>query len=326
MNATPFRSRSVERGRRLAFTLIELLVVIAIIAILIALLVPAVQKVRESSARLQCANNLKQVGLGFQNYHDAFKKLPKGLAWTNNTSYYTHPRSNWFPLILPYVDQDSAFKQLPHPAIEQYNWMPWFSTEATTANGPTRVFMPVFLCPSDNGALLNTQSWGVFTFGNYHVFFGGSTFGQATTITSNLRAAFGVNFGAKLIEIVDGTSNTTIMAEYLRSRGGPFDQRGLHWGDQPGYGHIYAVGNPNTSTPDTIYTGWCDNQPVHNLPCISGDGGPNNFANARSWHPGGVNAVFGDGTVRFISQSIANSTWRALVTIAGSEPIPAELQ
>ena len=98
-----------------AFTLIELLVVIAIIAILIAVLVPAVQKVREAAARLQCSNNFKQIGLAMHSYHEANKVLPPGLVWSGgNTSYYSAPRSNWFPLILPYIEQTNVYDALPH--------------------------------------------------------------------------------------------------------------------------------------------------------------------------------------------------------------------
>ena len=309
--------------RRLAFTLIELLVVIAIIAILIALLVPAVQKVREAAARTQCANNIKQIGLAMHGYHDARKVLPPGLVWGGgNTAYYSNPRSNWFPLILPYVEQTSVYNQLPHPAIENQTWVPWSSPEALNANGPTRVSLAVFLCPSDNsGALFDSQSWGVFSLGNYHVFFGGANLGAATTIAGNQRAAFGINFGAKLVAISDGTSNTMFMGEYLRSSGATNDQRGLHWGDQPGYGHIYAAYSPNTSTPDTVYVGWCNNQPAQNLPCISGDSGPNNFASARSRHSGGLNVLLGDGSVRFVANTVSITTWQALVTMAGNEPV-----
>jgi prepilin-type N-terminal cleavage/methylation domain-containing protein/prepilin-type processing-associated H-X9-DG protein len=314
----PFDRRRARRG----FTLIELLVVIAIIAILIALLVPAVQKVRESAARLQCANNLKQIALAFQNYHDGFKVLPQGLVWgSGNTSYYSAPRSNWFPLLLPFVDQESVYQQLPHPATEQLTWEPWYSAEASIPNGPTQVVIQVFLCPTDSGVLFDTQAWGTFTLGNYHVFFGGTTLGAATTIAANEQAAFGVNFGAKLVDITDGTSNTMIMGEYLRSLGASNDQRGLLWADQPGYGHIYAALNPNTSSPDYLYQGWCDNEPQANLPCVSGDSGPNNTAAARSRHSGGLNIALADGTVRFVSSSINNATWQALVTIAGAETV-----
>jgi prepilin-type N-terminal cleavage/methylation domain-containing protein len=305
---------------RSAFTLIELLVVIAIIAILIALLVPAVQKVREVAARTQCGNNLKQIGLGFHGYHGSFKTLPKGLIW-NNGAYYDTPRSNWLFHLFPFIDQVPLYQLLP-PAASTGQWYPWGSPEAMNPNGPTRQVVPVFLCPTDNGVLTESQPWGVFTMGNYHVFFGGTNLGDALAATGATKGAFGVNFGAKFAHITDGTSNTMFMGEYLRSRGAGNDQRGLLWGDQPGYGHIYAANNPNTPTPDLIYVGWCDNQPGVNLPCSNGDGGANNTAASRSRHAGGVQVLMGDGTVRFVNQNIANTTWRALVTISGNETIP----
>jgi prepilin-type N-terminal cleavage/methylation domain-containing protein/prepilin-type processing-associated H-X9-DG protein len=322
----PPRSIASSKGTgvlRSAFTLIELLVVIAIIAILIALLVPAVQKVREAAARLQCANNFKQIGLAMHSYHDANKVLPPGLVWSGgNTSYYSAPRSNWFPLILPYVEQTNVYNELPHPQVELFQWEPWYSVQATTPNGPTSVVMPVFLCPSDNsGALQDSQAWGVFSLGNYHVFFGGANLGAATTIAANQSAAFGINFGAKLVTITDGTSNTMFMGEYLRSSGASNDQRGLNWADQPGYGHIYAAYSPNSTTPDTLYQGYCNNLPSLNLPCISGDSGDNNFASARSRHPGGLNVLMGDGSVRFVANTVSITTWQALVTMAGNETI-----
>ncbi len=313
----------VRRGlrRRAAFTLIELLVVIAIIAILIALLVPAVQKVREAAARLQCSNNLKQLGLGFHNYHGSFKRLPPGLSWTSPSSFYSGARHSWFPLILPFVDQEPLFNMLPQPQTQNLQWTPWYSTQANNATGPTRVIVPLVLCPTDDGAFTETQPWGVFTLGNYHVFFGGTNLGQAAALTGGQRGAFGVNWGARMGDMSDGSSNTMVMGEYLRSRGTTNDQRGLHWGDQPGYGHIYAALNPNTTSPDTLYTGYCNNLPLLNLPCISGDSGPNNTAASRSKHSGGVQVLIGDGTVRFVNQSINSATWQALVTIDGSESI-----
>jgi prepilin-type N-terminal cleavage/methylation domain-containing protein/prepilin-type processing-associated H-X9-DG protein len=307
--------------RRSGFTLIELLVVIAIIAILIALLVPAVQKVREAAARIQCTNNLKQLGLALHARHDVYKQFPKGLVWNNGT-YYDFPRSGWNYSLFPFIEQASILNRLPASAANQ-QWYPWFSPEATSANPPTAAIIPIWLCPSDGGSTTETQPWGTFTLGNYHVLFGGMNLGGAIAATPSQRAAFGVNFGARIADISDGTSNTMVMSEYLRGRGASNDQRGLLWGDQPGYGHIYTQLSPNSSSPDLLYVGWCDNQPGVGLPCINGDTGPNNTAGARSRHTGGVNVCFGDGGVRFVSQNVDLLTvWRPLATIAGGEVVP----
>ena len=306
--------------RRPGCTLIELLVVITIIAILIALLVPAVQKVREAAARTQCTNNLKQLGIALHARHDAQKQFPKGLVW-NNGNYYDAPRTGWNYSLFAYIEQNSVMQQLP-PSASSQQWYPWWSPEATGANPPTGVIISTFLCPSDSGNLIDTQPWGTFTLGNYHVFFGGMNLGDARVANIGQRAAFGVNWGARFADFTDGTSNSMVMSEYLRSRGASNDQRGLLWGDQPGYGHIYTQFSPNSSSPDLIYTGWCDNQPQVGLPCINGDTGPNNTAGARSQHTGGVNVLFGDGSVRFVSASVDLATvWRPLATIAGGEVI-----
>jgi prepilin-type N-terminal cleavage/methylation domain-containing protein len=96
--------------RRSAFTLIELLVVIAVIAVLIALLLPAVQKVREAANRSQCQNNMKQIGLGLHNYHDSQKQMPIGAQWPSGM--FSGSRASWFPYLLPYIEQDNLYKSI----------------------------------------------------------------------------------------------------------------------------------------------------------------------------------------------------------------------
>jgi prepilin-type N-terminal cleavage/methylation domain-containing protein/prepilin-type processing-associated H-X9-DG protein len=311
-------SARTPRGPRPGFTLIELLVVIAIIAILIALLLPAVQKVREASNRAQCQNNLKQLALGLHGYHDAHKRFPKGLVW-NSGNYYDFPRTGWNYPLFPHIEQDNLYRLFPASARSQ-QWYPWFSPEATNPNGPTRVIIPIWVCPSDSGATHNNQAWGSFALGNYHAVFGGMNLEGARTAGPAQRAAFGVNYGARFADFADGQSNSMVLAEYQRSRGAANDQRGMPWGDQPGYGHVYTQLSPNSSSPDLLYVGWCDNQPGVNLPCVNGDTGPNNTVAARSQHPGGVNVALGDGSVRFVNNSVDLLTvWRPLATIAGGE-------
>src|SRR5256885_1124466 len=121
---------------RLGFTLIELLVVIAIIAILVALLVPAVQKVREAAARTQCINNLKQIGLALHGYHGTTQKLPPGYS-ASAVYPSTAPGWGWPAFVLPYLDQGSVYNQI--------NFQQPVQNQAVI-----RTMLPVFLCPSDN--------------------------------------------------------------------------------------------------------------------------------------------------------------------------------
>jgi prepilin-type N-terminal cleavage/methylation domain-containing protein/prepilin-type processing-associated H-X9-DG protein len=316
-------SSSVRRRR--GFTLIELLVVIAIIAIVMALLLPAVQKVRESAARAKCSNHLHQLGLALHTHHNDVGRFPMGFVW-NNSAWYNNPRSGWNYSLFPYIDQGPLYQMLPASAAQQ-QWRPSGSPEAISPNGPTRVVIATWLCPSDRTALeVNSMGgWGTFSLGNYHAVIGGLTQGGAVANAPSTRAAFGLNYGARLVDITDGASNTMVLAEYLRSTGASNDLRGNSWGDEPSQGQIYTQLSPNSSSPDVFYYGgpgdqWCVNQPSMNLPCIDGDWGPNNTAASRSWHTGGVNVCLGDGSVRFVSNSVdLMSVWRPLATIKGGE-------
>lgn len=312
---------SRPRRRCNGFTLIELLVVIAIIGVLAGLLLPAVQAARESARRTQCQNHLKQLILALHSRHNALRSLPQGLVWDKNASYYSGPRTSWCYSIFPFLEEDAIFNLLPRSASSQ-QWYPWWSAEANDPNGPTRIVLPVWLCPSDDGGLINSQDWGQFSLGNYHAFFGGLNLGGARANKPEERGAMGVNFGASWAHFLDGTSHTMVLGEYLRSRGASNDQRGMIWGDQPGYGNIYSQLSPNSGGPDLLYSGWCDDQPAQNLPCISGDGGANNTVASRSRHVGGVFVAMGDGSVRFMDETVDLVTvWQPLVTLAGKETV-----
>jgi prepilin-type N-terminal cleavage/methylation domain-containing protein/prepilin-type processing-associated H-X9-DG protein len=260
----PYPRRRSASGRR-AFTLIELLVVIAIIAILIGLLLPAVQKVRESAARMKCSNNLKQFGLAAQNYHDANGKFPPavlrasapangsqnmvsadvaagtGITIVNGLSSGIGP--NWAILVLPYIEQDNLYKQV---AVNIQNYQAFVNTNGVSGSldmGWTAIRtqkMSVFLCPSDSGQdipfALNGGGWAR---GNIaanggagwlnHTLFGQSDNGGALGgDTGRAGGPFGVNFGATLAAIsgADGTSNT-IMFNEIRSGLNAQDRRGV---------------------------------------------------------------------------------------------------
>ena len=188
---------------RRAFTLIELLVVIAIIAVLIGLLVPAVQKVREAAARTQCRNNLKQIGLALHNYHDRNKRLPPGyvsaVAADNSD---LGPGWGWAAQILPDLEQAPLLRQINFTA----------DIGATVNAAPRVVSLPIFLCPSDNGPPTFTASGtnATIAFGNYVGMFG------TDEITDDPGAGNGIfyrNSKVRLTDITDGTSNTLMVGE-----------------------------------------------------------------------------------------------------------------
>jgi prepilin-type N-terminal cleavage/methylation domain-containing protein/prepilin-type processing-associated H-X9-DG protein len=314
----------VPPDRRPAFTLIELLVVIAIIAVLIALLVPAVQKVREESARAQCLSNLKQIGIALHGYHDVHHSLPKG-AQIGAPTLFTAPREGWPPYLLNYLEQDAV------AARYTLGIGPFNNNNSATAMSATNTVLPVFMCPSDGGLQQAQLPWGYFSLGNYAPFFGLKDLGTALTTTGGQRSAMTLNFGARFTMITDGLSNTLVFSEYLRSTGeapnpGQMDQRGMIWqSDEPGGGSILAQFGPNTANNDVFDPAWwCVNRPLMNMPCVIGaaDGHDHTVA-ARSRHAGGVNVLLCDGSVRFVTDDVAIATvWRPLVTIGREELIP----
>lgn len=310
-----------------AFTLIELLVVIAIIAILIALLVPAVQKVRDAAARTQCVNNLKQLGLAMHNYEGVNKAFPPGRN--------QYPKVVSAPArLLAYVDQ-ANLQQI-------VNYDGTLADPQNITASKTRI--SVFLCPCDPA---DGQVPGMTDFGtNYVACNGTGTFfdpaGNPTTYLSipNGNGIF-AQTPVRIADIIDGTSNTAAFSESTLGTGiappngtWPSDPRSVilevPGGNDPtpsacdGMAGTWAANRGgmwiNGHFGNTLYNHFYPPNPPSKWDC--GNGSHNKaLSTARSNHAGGVNLLLADGSVRFVSNSIALPTWRALATRAGSEAL-----
>jgi prepilin-type processing-associated H-X9-DG protein len=294
--------------RRAAFTLIELLVVIEIIAVLIALLVPAVQKVREAAARTQCQNNLKQWGIAMHSYHDQTKAFPPGA--------FNTPRTVWPVLLWPYIEQGAL--------AQQYNYaLSFYQVPNTVQNAVTGLcaqIVPLYYCPADRpGSWWKGDTyWRVH--GNYAVSWGPYTHPWGAqppglAIFSWLNDNGGTPRRTTIEHVTDGTSNTLLMSEVIVSNNDTdFDTRGDIMNDDANYMDFafMAVNPPNQGT-DVM----ADCTPAANMPPCSV--GANKAIASRSRHDGGVTSLFADGGVRFINNTVPLPIWQALNTMNGNE-------
>ncbi|MBI1832635.1 MAG: DUF1559 domain-containing protein [Planctomycetes bacterium] len=288
--------------RRTAFTLIELLVVIAIIAILIGLLLPAVQKVRAASARTQCLNNLKQIALAVQNYHDTTKKLPP--AFTTNSGSWRY--ISWLARILQFMGNVPLYQQIDAQA--KNGAYAWNNTTYPALGLP----MPIYNCPADWRGAQVGQAFGL-TIG-FTGYLGNSGINYRTRdgviiTSSNLATSF-----ITMNLITDGASNTLLVGERPPSNDLWFGWWFAGWG-QAGDGSCDVVPGTSELTNNTYFTysPTCNNATVY--PYKDGKvTNPCDTFHYWSMHSGGSNFLLGDGSARFFSYDVSNATLDALGT------------
>ncbi|QDS96468.1 hypothetical protein FF011L_52790 [Roseimaritima multifibrata] len=348
-------------GRRPAFTLVELLVVIAIIGVLVGLLLPAVQAAREAARRMQCQNNMKQLGLAMQNHMDVHGSFPPGyLCYDESGNRYKtggwqHGQNelgwHWLPMLFPFMEQPAMWdriKSCEAARADEHTQNPCDDCEWQAPNHTGRDQLPEFArCPTalNSEVQFTDGSYGleaVAKGSNYAVSWGS---GNMLSWESNqTRGAFGTYYttqekivkslggsgdrfqnknGMGSQDFVDGMSNTIALSEVL-STDTKTDIRGVWMSPAMGATIFSAFLSPNSKENDVIAA--CDESFVSkagpNLICTEERATADVYAAARSLHPSGVNTLRADGSVHFVSETIDRvNVWHALATAQGGEAI-----
>jgi prepilin-type N-terminal cleavage/methylation domain-containing protein/prepilin-type processing-associated H-X9-DG protein len=303
--------------RRKGFTLIELLVVIAIIAVLIGLLLPAVQKVRDAAMRMSCQNNMKQLALALHNYHDTNTTFPAAYWYPPTVDQpFVH---GWGVYILPYIEQDNLYKQ--------YNFNVHFfqPPDSTVIQAPIKTH----ICPaSPQRAGLNSMPGGLIP-GIPGFQAAPSDYAPTSGILGSLwdiivgppsggdrQGVIRANRKVRILEVTDGTSNTIILGEFAGRnalyRNGQLVGGGINisgsWGD-PSNGENWMAGSDFTGTTAGSCVINCTNEAGKNF---------------YSFHTSGANAALADGSVRFLPQSINGQVFASLLTAAKGDITPGQ--
>lgn len=337
--------------RRTAFTLIELLIVITIIGVLIGLLLPAVQKVREAANRLACQNNLKQLGIAMFNYESVHEKLPPAFTGTVPAGVTGVPSYffSWSALAIlhPYLEQTAIYNQMD---LTQPIYVPPTYTISAPNRFAVQQKVKLFLCPSDKMEAISS-GYGLPAIGptNYAVCTGtGATNGAAPFGSPwNADGVFRAKINTTLAEITDGTSNTAMMSESTLGEGPENAAGSMPANAQSVYAYVDGQ-QPLNDTTCASATRWnvanrrgfmwasgemrCASYNHYLAPnastpdCVTNDYAPGEgqytavgFRAARSKHAGGVNLLLADSSVRYMSNSITPDVWRNVATRAGGE-------
>ncbi|MCA9009023.1 MAG: DUF1559 domain-containing protein [Planctomycetaceae bacterium] len=356
-----YKNSTPDEARRKGFTLIELLVVIAIIAVLVSLLLPAVQQAREAARRTQCKNNLKQMGLAIHNYLDAFSRLPTAGESTDeatNTRRFTV--SSFFTTILPQIDQQNVYNG--------WNFSYHYTAGGNPAMAKTKI--PAFLCPSNAITGADSLGYGLtdympLAYVDYDsTGYRGGVAGAYTDHVASMDRPGALGFYNKISALTDGTSNTVLIIEDAgrpTDNGGSYDITnatgavlGYPAGVPAGFYDPTQLAATKNATPADVGTAagkygvptrWADpdngsgvsgppngqalqkinqnKQPIGGTPGTvtpgSGSPCPWNVNNCGpndepfSQHSGGVQVVLGDGSVRFLSESMDHNNLRKLI-------------